>query len=62
MGAADTVDTVVEEAAVGEVEDEVANDTTIIKWQGTMILTSSQKQRFMILIYTDYSRENRRAK
>ena len=54
VGAADAVETMVVDALVGEVEDEVVNDITFMQWPRTMILTSWQKQRFMIRVCTSH--------
>ena len=54
VGAADAVETMVVDALVGEVEDEVVNDITFMQWQRTMVLTSWQKQRFMIRVCRSY--------
>ena len=62
VGAAETVDAMTEEPAVREVEEKVADNINLMKWQRTVILTSWQKQRFMILMCTSYSRKTRRGK
>ena len=38
------VEAVAEEVAVGDANDKVVDNITLIKWQVTMILTSWQKQ------------------
>ena len=53
---------VAEETAVGEAGEKVSEDITIIKWRGTIILTSWQNQRFMILMFKSHSIYNRGGK
>ena len=54
VGTVDVVENMAEDDLVGEVEDEVVNDITFMQWQRTMVLTSWQKQRFMIRVCRSY--------
>ena len=54
VGAVDVVENMAEDDLMGEVEDEVVNDITLMQWQRTMILTTWQKQRFIILVCTSH--------